>query len=347
MQHLDEGTIHAWLDGQLGVDEARELETHIGECTECAAAVAEARGFAAAASRILTKLDDVPAGVLPVTAPVSSAARLSPARPRWWNRSAVRAAATIVVVAGGSWLAMRDDSATAAAITRAAAPLATSAPELRAPQPVVRAESLAVASKDVAPKRAAVPNRARAPLVASASPPAAAPPPAASTAGVAGGTAMGVAPPAAAAAAAGARVESRATAAAAREQQRNFNSEFATSRAAMDVATAKASVRGAQEQEPATYPPLLAIPGLRMIKSDTIQERGSRIRIEIFEIRPGVIVTLNVGHQTPTARWNVSFTSDGLGAPTESMSWTAGPFRYQLVGQVSRADLESVRHKLP
>lgn len=157
---------------------------------------------------------------------------------------------------------------------------------------------------------------------------------------------MGVAPPAAAAAA-GARVESRASAAAAREQQRNFNSEFATSRAAMDVATAKASVRGAQEQEPATYPPLLEIPGLRMIKSDTVQQQGSRIRIETFEIRPGVTVTLGVGHETPTARWSVPFTSDGLRTPTESMSWTAGLFRYQLVGQVSRADLESIRRKLP
>ena len=29
MQHLDEGTIHAWLDGALPDDEASEVEQHV------------------------------------------------------------------------------------------------------------------------------------------------------------------------------------------------------------------------------------------------------------------------------------------------------------------------------
>ena len=44
--HLDEGTIHAWLDGggALAGDaaRAREIEAHIAECATCSAAVAEA-----------------------------------------------------------------------------------------------------------------------------------------------------------------------------------------------------------------------------------------------------------------------------------------------------------------
>ncbi len=48
MQHLDEGTIHAWLDGQLPRDEALEVEAHVAECRQCADAVAEARGLIAA-----------------------------------------------------------------------------------------------------------------------------------------------------------------------------------------------------------------------------------------------------------------------------------------------------------
>ena len=60
MWHLDEGTIHAWLDGALSADEARRVEAHVGSCTVCADAVAEARGLIAASSRILTALDDVP-----------------------------------------------------------------------------------------------------------------------------------------------------------------------------------------------------------------------------------------------------------------------------------------------
>ncbi len=67
MQHPDEGQIHAWLDGALGTEESSALETHVNQCSKCAAAVAEARGLIAGASRILTALDDVPHVAVPVT----------------------------------------------------------------------------------------------------------------------------------------------------------------------------------------------------------------------------------------------------------------------------------------
>lgn len=67
MQHLDEGAIHAWLDGELPATERAAAEAHVAQCPECAAAVAEARGFIAASSRILTALDAMPGGVLPAT----------------------------------------------------------------------------------------------------------------------------------------------------------------------------------------------------------------------------------------------------------------------------------------
>lgn len=63
MQHLDEGTIHAWLDGALAPNEASAAEAHVQSCESCARAVAEARGLIAASSRILGALDDVPAVV--------------------------------------------------------------------------------------------------------------------------------------------------------------------------------------------------------------------------------------------------------------------------------------------
>ena len=66
MQHPDEGSIHAWLDGQLPRDEAAAVEAHLAECRECADAVAEARGLIAASSRILTALDGVPRDVVPI-----------------------------------------------------------------------------------------------------------------------------------------------------------------------------------------------------------------------------------------------------------------------------------------
>jgi hypothetical protein len=65
MQHLDEGTIHAWLDGALPTTEAREVEQHVADCAECAATVAEARGLVAGASRIVSSLDVVRGNVIP------------------------------------------------------------------------------------------------------------------------------------------------------------------------------------------------------------------------------------------------------------------------------------------
>jgi hypothetical protein len=91
MQHPDEGTIHSWLDGVLSADETARVEAHVKECPQCAAAVAEARGFIAGASRILTALDNAPGGVVPVAAPKKRV------DPLVW-----RVAATVLVVAAGT-----------------------------------------------------------------------------------------------------------------------------------------------------------------------------------------------------------------------------------------------------
>ena len=96
MQHLDEGTIHSWLDGALTADEAARVEAHVKECPQCAAAVAEARGFIAGSSRILTALDNAPRGVIPAVAPKR---RIDPFV---W-----RVAATVLVVAAGTLVVVR------------------------------------------------------------------------------------------------------------------------------------------------------------------------------------------------------------------------------------------------
>jgi hypothetical protein len=99
MQHLDEGTIHSWLDGALSADEAARVEAHVKECAQCQAAVAEARGFIAASSRILTALDNAPRGVMPAAAPKKR-----------MNTFVWRIAATVLVVAGGTLLVVRNSS---------------------------------------------------------------------------------------------------------------------------------------------------------------------------------------------------------------------------------------------
>src|SRR5579871_3717600 len=98
MQHLDEGTVHAWLDGALAPEEARRAEEHARDCARCAALVADARGLVAGASRIVAALDGGQRGVRPQR-PAGPAAtslwrslRLTPAR-------AGLAAAVLVAVA--------------------------------------------------------------------------------------------------------------------------------------------------------------------------------------------------------------------------------------------------------
>ena len=128
-QHLDEGTIHAWLDGALAPDESARVEAHANSCTECAALVAEARGLIAASSRILSSLDAVPAGVLPGSDRITDQlavlrARRAATTRRWWQDRRVLAAASVVLVAGISSVVWRSTTGTSSvpAVVDAVAP---------------------------------------------------------------------------------------------------------------------------------------------------------------------------------------------------------------------------------
>ena len=120
MQHPDEGTVHAWLDGELPGDEAARIEAHVAACASCAALVAEARGLIAASSRILGALDDVPGGVVPdATSPAGDPAVARPgltiergataapaartSRRPFYRNPQLAAAAAVVLMAVGTW----------------------------------------------------------------------------------------------------------------------------------------------------------------------------------------------------------------------------------------------------
>jgi hypothetical protein len=112
-EHLDEGTIHAWLDEALAPDESRVIEAHVQTCERCSAAVAEARGLMAASSRILSALDEVPAGVVPGASSGNTGDQLAALRARraaeqsarrrsWWRNPQFVAAASVAFVALGT-----------------------------------------------------------------------------------------------------------------------------------------------------------------------------------------------------------------------------------------------------
>lgn len=103
MQHLDEGLIHAWLDNALPADEAARVAAHAAECGECAAAVAEARGLVAGASRIVLALDVSRGGVMP-------APSATPTRSLWRRLSLTPSRAAIaatILLAVGSVFTLR------------------------------------------------------------------------------------------------------------------------------------------------------------------------------------------------------------------------------------------------
>jgi len=117
MRHLDEGTIHAWLDGALAPPEAEQAAKHAAECATCAAAVAEARGIIAGSARIVSALDDVPGGVIPgrATSPATSTSmwrrlRLTPGRAALAATILVAVSATLTLRSPSS--SMPDESGT-------------------------------------------------------------------------------------------------------------------------------------------------------------------------------------------------------------------------------------------
>ena len=132
MPHLDEGIIQAWLDGELPPSKGAELEAHTASCAPCAQRVAAARGFMAAASRILGALDDVPSGVIPHAATATSSAPVPPrltvergaaphtaakapaARPFYRNPQ-FAAAAAVLLMAAGTWTVLQRSRGTPAA----------------------------------------------------------------------------------------------------------------------------------------------------------------------------------------------------------------------------------------
>ncbi len=61
MSHLDEGTLHALLDGELDLHEVKEIQAHIGSCAACGTRLREVKEFHGEADRLVGVLE------LPIT----------------------------------------------------------------------------------------------------------------------------------------------------------------------------------------------------------------------------------------------------------------------------------------
>lgn len=85
MRHLEEGTLHEFLDGQLAGDALKAARDHLADCPACRASLAAARALAREALGLIEELDatpesqiDAPQGMV---AEHSVSVQYSPARP--------------------------------------------------------------------------------------------------------------------------------------------------------------------------------------------------------------------------------------------------------------------------
>lgn len=92
MPHVDEGQLHAYLDGALSAMDAVRVERHLADCEPCRARLNDARGLVQRAARLL-EWATPPERAIPPLADLQP-----PVAPRW--RAPAAWAATIVIALG-------------------------------------------------------------------------------------------------------------------------------------------------------------------------------------------------------------------------------------------------------
>lgn len=157
MSHVDDGTLHAYLDGELATAEAQGVDAHLAQCPACRARVEEERALITRAGELLA-LAAPPERELPPF----RAGDLEPLKRLWWQvRLPLAWAATVVLALGiGSYLGSGSRAVTDRSV---AAPLAERSRELVAADTPARLKSYRTAAERRVAKRAAPPPATPAP----------------------------------------------------------------------------------------------------------------------------------------------------------------------------------------
>src|SRR4051812_9547251 len=95
MSHVDEGTLHAYLDGELPPTERAALEAHLAQCETCRAQLVEERA-------LLERSNVLLGATRPVERPLPAFEQLrrEPKRSPWRVRTPVAWAASIALALG-------------------------------------------------------------------------------------------------------------------------------------------------------------------------------------------------------------------------------------------------------
>jgi hypothetical protein len=136
MPHLDEGTLHALVDGEIRSTELEPIRAHLGGCAECRAQLDEARIYAGEAAGLVELVEVPPAG--PGVDGRSGDRRRFPMRELAW-------AASVVAAVGLGYVGGRGTSVSAPVVVAAVPeqprparqePALPSPREHRSPEPV-------------------------------------------------------------------------------------------------------------------------------------------------------------------------------------------------------------------
>ena len=112
MSHVDEGTLHAYLDGELPSGERAALEAHVAQCVICRGTLAEERALLERASALLASARPVERA-----APPFEQLRSVPKRSPWQVRVPIAWAASIAVALGIGYFFRNPDQATPTAVS--------------------------------------------------------------------------------------------------------------------------------------------------------------------------------------------------------------------------------------
>jgi hypothetical protein len=149
MSHVDEGTLHAYLDGELAPVERERVDTHLKGCPACQARLAEERAILERASRLLGMATPPERAMPPLT-------QLRQPPLMWRLRRPLAWAATLILAVGLGWFARGSASRTIAGLDERSATRAESA---TAPVTTPAAVASVPGDQEVQLKDARVPGR--------------------------------------------------------------------------------------------------------------------------------------------------------------------------------------------
>jgi hypothetical protein len=134
MSHVDEGTLHAYLDGELPPAERAGLEAHLEQCTACNALLTEERALLERASALLGS-----ARPTERPAPPFHDVRRAQRRPWYARRTFAWAASLVLAVGLGYYLRGTETAVAPSALSSQRLLAAPEAESVRREQPQVRA----------------------------------------------------------------------------------------------------------------------------------------------------------------------------------------------------------------